>query len=410
MTDGQSERAEKLRAVFLDEIRAVNRGDFNIVAPSELQVEADRTLSGVRMALERVLSDRRTDLVVALGVLASHAAARIDSLPKPVVAPFVTNRGLQDLPYTNGASGKRNLSYISLDVDIQRDLLAFREIVPFTRLGFLLDTAIIEAIPAIQAEVARVARKLDITVTPVPVAASAELALAAIPQDAQGVYVGPLPALSSDEYQRLVTGLIERRLPSFAFEGKADVERGLLVGVAPALEMLRVARRVALNARRILLGEDAAMLPVAFARAEGLTLNMRTAHAIGFSPNWRLLTRAELLHDEPEAAGRPLSLASAVSEAVELNLSIRVARANVAAGRQNIRQARSALLPQIGLSGQHVTVEESDAIALPGRAEHTTTGSLTFDLPLYSEPSWANLDVQEQLQVAREKDHEQVRL
>jgi outer membrane protein TolC/ABC-type uncharacterized transport system substrate-binding protein len=410
ITDGPSERGAPLRAVFLNEMREVNRGEFDIQAPAELQVEGDRTLTGVRAALDRVLANPRTDLVVTLGVLASQAAAQRADLPKPVVAPFVADRGLQDLPYKDGASGRHNLSYVSLDVDIRRDLLAFRQIVPFTRLAFLLDGAMTEAMPGIQAQVTRVARELDITVTTVAVAESAVTALAALPADTQAVYVGPLLRLSSEEYQRLIAGLIEHRLPSFAFAGRSDVELGLLVGIAPALQMDRLARRVALNARRILLGEDAARLPVAFARAEGLTLNMRTARAIGFSPGWQLLTRAELLHEEPETTGPPLSLAGAVREAVDLNLDLRIEQAKVAAGRENIRLARSALLPQFGLAGRRVAIEEDDAAAIPGRAERTTSGSLTLDQSLYAEPAWANLAVQEQLQAAREQERERVRL
>ena len=408
--DGPSERAAPLRGLFLEEMRAVNRGEFSLLSPPDLVFEADRTLSGVRTALERALADPRTDLVITLGVLGSHAAAQYERLPKPVLAPFIPDPQLQGLPYKDGTSGRKNLSYVNLDVNIGRDLKAFREIVPFTRLAFLLDGAMVDAIPGIREEVMRVAREHGITVTPVAVADAAAPALAAIPKDTQAVYVGPLLRLSSEEYQRLIAGLIERRLPSFAFSGKSDVELGLLVGIAPALDMERLARRVALNARRILLGEDAATLPVAFARQEGITLNMRTARAIGYSPSWQLLTRAELLYDELEPAGSPLSFAAAVREAVEVNLTIRIAQANVTAGKENIRQARSALLPQIGLTGRHTRIEEDDAAAIPGRAERTSTGSVTLDQSLYSEPAWANLEVQKQLQVARESEREQVRL
>lgn len=251
VTDGPSARAAPLRDLFLQEIRAVNRGEFDIQAPADLQLEADRTLAGVRAVLDRVLADPRTDLVVTLGVLGSHAAAQRASLPKPVVAPLVTNHGLQELPYKDGVSGKRNLNYVSLDVDIQRDLMALRKIVPFERLALLLDGAISEAIPGVQAEVARVARELGITVTPVAVADTAAAALAAIPKDTQAVYVGPMPRLSPDEYQRLVAGLIERRLPSFAFEGKSDVERGLLLATIarsmPQFALLMILVVVPLN-------------------------------------------------------------------------------------------------------------------------------------------------------------------
>lgn len=408
--DGPSERADAIRKLFLQEIRTVNRGEFDIRAPVDLQIKADWTFTGVRAALEQVLKDKRTDVVVTLGVLASHAAAHQSSLPRPVVAPFVADRKVQDIPYKDGASGKANLSYVSLDVDIPRDIKVFHEIVPFTRLAFLLDDAFVRALPGIGKEVARAAGDLGVTVIDVAVEGSAAQTLNAIPRDTQAVYVGPLPRLYSQEYAKLVAGLNEHRLPSFAFYGKSDVERGLLLAAAPALEMERVARRVALNVRRILLGEEPARIPVAFARGEGLTINMRTARAIGFSPNWRLLTSAELLYEEEEVKGEPLTFAAAVQQAVEVNLNLRIAQVNVSAGKENIRRAKSSLLPQLNLTGQHVAIEEDDAQAIPGRAERTTSGSLTLNQLLYSEPAWANLDVQKQLQSSRELQRDQVKL
>ncbi len=410
ITDGSSARVESLRALFLKEMRAVNHGEFDLLAPPELQLTADRTLKGVNAALDKVLANPRTDLVITLGILASHAAAMRKRLPKPVIAPLISNHDLQDLPYKQGSSGRRNLSYVSLDINIQRDLAAFREIVPFTRLAFLIDGAIASAMPGIRREVMRVARELKIEITTVTVAAAAGKALAGIPGSAEAVYVGPMPALSAPEYEILVNGLIERRLPSFAVEGKSDVMRGILVGIAPAIEMNRLARRVALNTRRILLGEGADSLPVAFARAEGLTLNMRTARAIGFSPAWQLLTRAELLYEEPEPSGPPLSLVDAVKEALERNLSLRLAQSNVKASKENIRQARSSLLPQLGLNMQRFSIEEDDASATPGRSEHTTQGSLQLDQVIYSEPAMANLAIQKHLHNAREREHDRIRL
>lgn len=408
--DGPSERIDPMGKLFLEEIRIVNRGEFEIIAPDDLRIKADWTLAGARGALEKVLTDQRTDIVVTLGVLASHAAAHRPILPKPVVATFIAESKLQDIPYSNGVSGKTNFSYINVDVDIQRDLNAFHEIVSFSRLAFLLDEAFVQTVPGLNREVVRAARDMNGAVTQIGVKDDAEVALQAIPDDTEGVYVGPLPRLSSEEYAKLVAGLIERRLPSFAFYGKSDVERGILFAAAPALEMDRLARRVALNVRRILLGEEPAGIPVAFARGEGLTINMRTARAIGYSPGWKLLTTAALLYEEEQAQGEPLSFAIAVKQAVELNSSVRVAEANVNAGRINRRRAKSSLLPQLNLAGQYLEIGDDDAQAIPGRFERTTSGALSLNQLLYSEPAWANLDVQKQLQVALELERDQIKL
>ena len=107
VTDGPSDRAAPLRALFLEELRAVNRGEFDIQAPADLQIEGDRTLAGVRVVLDRVLADPRTDLVIALGVLASQAAAQRADLPKPVLAPFVASRGFRNCRIATAPAAKR---------------------------------------------------------------------------------------------------------------------------------------------------------------------------------------------------------------------------------------------------------------------------------------------------------------
>ncbi|MGD9169166.1 MAG: hypothetical protein PVI97_03785, partial [Candidatus Thiodiazotropha sp.] len=96
VADGSSERVTSVRTLFLEEMQAVNRGEFDLQAPADLQLDADRTLAGVRATLDKVLTDPRTDIVVTLGALGSHIAAQRVSLPKPTVAPFISNHGIQD--------------------------------------------------------------------------------------------------------------------------------------------------------------------------------------------------------------------------------------------------------------------------------------------------------------------------
>ncbi len=51
---------------------------------------------------------------VRCSALASQHAAELDSLEKPVVAPFVLDTDLQSLPREEGASGVANLNYVIL--------------------------------------------------------------------------------------------------------------------------------------------------------------------------------------------------------------------------------------------------------------------------------------------------------
>lgn len=85
---------------------------------------------------------------------------------------------------------------------------------------------------------------------------------------------------------------------------------GILAGLGLDFDLTKLARRTALNIQRILLGEAAADPPVAFTRRRRLTINMRTARAIGVYPTWALMTEAELLQEERADVERKVSLAS----------------------------------------------------------------------------------------------------
>ena len=114
----------------------------------------------------------------------------------------------------------------------------------------------------------------------------------------------PLLRLPPNEFDQLVSELIKRRLPSFSLVGRQEVERGLLASASPVTDSERLARRVAINMHRVLLGEDAGQLEVTFSEGERLTINMATARAIDVWPSFRVLTEAELINEEQKSIPR----------------------------------------------------------------------------------------------------------
>jgi hypothetical protein len=169
----------------------------------------------------------------------------------------------------------------------------------------------VESIPWLEKKFRRIAQENTIDIHIVPVQLSADQALAAVPADTDAVYLFPLAELTPGEFRKLLYGLILRKLPSFSLLGGEDVEAGVLASAAPKSEISRLTRRIALNVQRILLGEKASTLRVAFPVGEKLTINMATGRAIGFYPSWSALTEAELLNEQVERVERKLSLESA---------------------------------------------------------------------------------------------------
>ncbi len=411
VSDGPSDRHGPLLQLFRDEILTLLRDDFDASMPSAKYLEADWTLAGVEAAVERSLADAEVDLVLALGVIASDVAARRADLPKPVVAPIVLDEELQGLPVVGGISGVRNLNYITLPQTTTPDLRVYSEIVPFRRLAILVNAPhhdhILELTRRTEERLAAVGLDAHIIL----VGSNLDSVVAALDQGFDAVYVVPLFQLSTQDFDRLVQALIDRRLPSFSWIGESEVRRGMMAGLKPASFFQRLARRTALNIQRIALGEEAGELEVAFPARQRLTINMATVRAVGVYPPWKVITEAELIDEVRSEADRTVSLLGAARDAVEANLDLAAEARAVAVGAQEVRIAASTLLPQIEVSTVGTVIDEDRAEASFGsQAQRSISGSATFSQLLFSEPAWANLSIQRSIQRSRVLDRERLRL
>jgi outer membrane protein TolC len=409
--DGPPARLPDRTGVAKDEILRVTAGQFDVRFPPEMTVYGNWSYAQVKKAIDKLLADPKVDLLIAGGYMASSYLGRMKNLPKPVIAAVLLDRELQRFPLKDGGSGVKNLSYIDTFISVSRDIKVFHEMVPFHNLAVLGSDLAFEAIPWLEKRFREIANEYTINLTVVKVDRSADEALAALPPETDAVYVMPLAKLSPGEFRKLVYGLILRRLPSFSSLGREDVEAGLLASARPKSDIQRLTRRIALNVQRILLGEKASTLKVAFPLGEKLTINMATGRAIGFYPSWSTLTEAELLNEQVERVERRLSLQSAVREAIAANLDLAAQNRNVAAGEQVVNQARSSLLPQVDLDAQGAMIDDDRAESSRGLTpERSLTGSVTATQLLYDEDSWSNFSVEKRLQTSREEQRNTVEL
>ncbi len=410
VTDGPYERHLDLLDLFRSEAIELLSIDFDVRLPEDKLREGDWTLAGVEGAVEQQLSDPDVDVVLTLGALSSHVAAQRRDLAKPVVTPIVIDADLQALPREGGGSGVPNLNYVALPRG--RDILAFQEIVPFRRVALLVNGPLAQAIPQLAENARAATQAIGLEPVVIPVDFSVDSVLAALEDESvEAVYVLPQLQLAVADWENLVQGLIDLRLPSFSWFGRREVVDGILAGRRPDRFWQRLARRVALNIQSILLGEEPSSLQVAFAEQERLTINMATARAIGTYPPWKVITEAELIAEEERPAARRLTLESAVREAVEVNLDLAAQERFVAAGAQDVNAARSILLPQIDVGADWRLVDKNRAEnSLGSQPERLFSGSATLTQVIFSEPAWANLSAQGSLQRAREQERETVRL
>ncbi len=392
------------------EVAELTAGEFEVQFPVEKTLQADWTIQEIRKAIHRLFTDPGVDLVITLGSISSNEVCHRVELPKPVIAPYIIDVNFQRLPIKDGRSGITNLNYISVPAAFKRDIQIFKDIVSFKKLAVLINQYLLDAFPGLDQCCKATLEELDLEVKIIGVANSIEKALAQLPVDVEAVYILPLPHFSNDDYSRLAKELINRKLPSFSYAGAERVAQGILAGLNKDV-VNRISRRVALNVQRILLGELAESIPVAISLKQQLTINEATARAIGVSPSWAVITEAEIIGREQRQIDRKLDLHEAVLEAIAANLD-RVAKGlNIVAGRQDVNEARSKLLPSIDVLGTYLVIDKDNAERSFGQqAERTLSGSATATQVVFSEPLWANLSIQKNLQKSREYELEQLKL
>jgi outer membrane protein TolC len=407
VVDGPWERNDLVADLVREEVLTLVGDEFQVRFPEEKMLTADWTEAGVRASLEQLLGDADVDIVLAMGSLASHLACTQPRLPKPVFAPFVLDMDLQQVPSEGVTSGVRNLSYLALPSTVAGELATFQEIAPHRHLAVLANGPFLGAIPTGFGERFRVLDDTGFAVQVIPVGFEIGPALEALEDEVDAVYVAPLLHLAPEEFDALVSGLIERGLPSFSMFGRSDVERGILAGLGQESHFPSLIRRLALHVQQYLLGEDPGDLPVTFTARERLSINLDTARAIGLSPRWDVLAEAERIHEKPGPEPR-LSIKAAVLEALEANLDLSAGEAEVSAGEQEVVEARSLLLPGVDLGAMGLAIDKDRAEAgMGGASEFSGSGSATLTVPLFVEPALAGLAAQRDLQTGREQAQSQ---
>ena len=410
--DGPSDFNAVIVENYKNEITALTDGEFYVNFPPSMIIEADWSVQGVDNVLNTVLYDPRVDIVITPGVLSSINVVRRKQLSKPVLAPWVIDNELTGAPVSEeGTSGVKNLNYLSSASVIKRDFKAFKDIIRFNKFAFLFMPVFPEAIPEIEDIVLTTALSIDSEIVMIPVSEDIDQVIKSIPADVEAVYITPLFLLDDVKFNKLVNGLIERKLPSFSLMGRIEVEKGLLLGLNPKQDVSRQARRIALNVQSILLGQDAGSISIRFPRQQQLTLNMKTARAIGYSPRWEVLTEADLLYEEKEHKDNFITLAQAVNESLRNNLDLLATERSVSAGAAEVWRAISVLLPQSNIAFTASRIDEDRARASMGnQAEKSTTGSVDVNQILFSESAFSNVSVQRNLQKSREYNRDEVRL
>jgi len=375
-----------------------------IALPESKQLVAEWSRKSVLENYAALVNDPAVDIIVAAGPLCSAVLVQEESFPKPLILIGILDYELQQIPLAaDKSSGRHNLTYILETRDFLADLDNFYEIYPYRKLAFLADEKLLGLLPEVKGWLSRYAAEQGSDLEILSYGGDIDLLLEKLDlSDAfDAVFIGGLFALKDSDKQRLIDHVNKLGLPSYAFLGIEDVRRGVLAGASPETNWQKVGRRIALNIEQIIDGRDPAELKTLLEFSSHLTINMKTAKQIDFSPNWNTLAQAELTAVGDYAAERKIDLRTTIEEALQANLNLDIERKTLALAVENVFLTRAQLLPSLSAGIGLTRIDDEHAGV--AQAEQTTTASLTLSQLLYSDSAWANLAARKyQAESARE--------
>ncbi len=393
MYDGPLAREFVDLSLIQQEIQAIVGNEFDVVFPPAFRVNGDWTAQGISQQLDKLLRDPQVDMIITLGVVSSHLASQIPDITKPIIAPYIVDVTLQDIPYEDNASGKKNFVYTRYVSSVSDDLERFHNLVGFKHLAILVDELPVKVIPSLAGTVKRASNDFGFDITLITGITDIKEITDKIPSEADAVLVAPMLRVNNQDIRSLSEYFIENKLPSFSFLGIQELDLGLMATISGRdSDQVIFARRIATNVYRILLGTPASQLNVDFYQSDRLSINMQTARAIGVSPRWVDLEDAELLYDNVVSNARVLTLSEAMARALEANVDLQASQVDIDIAENDIGIARSSLLPQLNANTSYETIDQ-DRANPQSFAENSGDAGIQASQTIYSDDQWANLTI-----------------
>ncbi|MFC2084448.1 TolC family protein [Bacteroidota bacterium] len=411
LLDGAWEENENVISQIKHEIDELLYGEVQIIFPVDKTIICDWDLKKMESSLNFLLEDPETDIIITAGEIVSYLAIFKDELNKPVIAPFAANASLRDVPLKDGASGVKNLNYISFTSSLKSQIPMLKRLTNFSKAALLLNELYFSELGDNKLGLTTALNLGGVELVPITVNRETKKPNSNIPEDVDAVISLPLFYLSKTDLSSLVSRLQSPERPFFSIFDTRTLYQGALAGTTPKEFFPRISRRIALNLQRILLGEEPGEIGVNFMVEDEFVINIEAAKELLIYPDWSVFNESIMINDDKEVIERKISLFDVLKEAIEANLDLYAKRLEVESGKQNVNRARSFLLPQLEVSATGLLLDKKMAENSFGQqAERTLAGSASFSQLIFSEKAWANLNISTLQQNILAHEREQLEL
>lgn len=367
------------------ELNNILGAEFNVLFPIEKQLTSKWSVAVARQGYSRLIGDKTVDIVLVAGILSCSALTDLTVFKKPVIAVGIIDPELQGVkPTSRNTSGVKNLTYIMFNRSIERDLALFHKVYPFKKVGIAGSGELLRLYKKSSESVAKLMKKLNAEFVLLPVSQSVDDVITSL-GDGDAVYLEYLGRFEGAERQRLIEQLTVKGIPTFG-ASLEDLDQGALAAASPKESMNKVIRRIALNIESALNGEDLSTLPVGLSFEERLSINMKTARAIGFSPGFEILSRAEIINEFSDEGDLVYGLKDVMSKAVRANLDLMIKKSEIDVAEKEVKLARANYFPTLSATAGETVIDEERATLSGGsQAERTLNGKLRLEQLIFSE-------------------------
>ena len=410
LSDGDTEYSRELEKAMKIEITQLLSGDFNVNFPKKLYRNGKWRYSTIAANVNQALRDKRSNMIITMGALSSHYISRKRKYSKPVIATAIIDPNMQKIPYKDGMSGKWNLTYVSAHQTLNEDIDTMIELMPISKISVLIDAVLLQNTPEIGRYINKRFKKKNIKVELIKVGKNVQAALEKISEDTDIVYVTPLFQQTAAQREDIYERLIIRELPSFASAGQDDVELGALFGNSPPTDIKRFIRQISLDVQQIALGSNASEQLVNFSPNPVLSINMKTANEISYTPSWELLSKATIIKSE-QSDSHFFNIGEIMDRAVTHNLSVVASKYQIDLSQADLESAESLYLPQVHLGADAGTLDEDRAKASFGLYTPTNMDVYAqFSQQLWNQEALAQISVNENFLKAQSDATDYVKL
>jgi len=407
IADGEDNIVKEAIECIEKELTALIENRYPITYIDDVFGEYDAKV--IRQKLDTLLREEKVDLIIVVGMMTGLVVLDERDLPKPVILTDVYDIDVFSMPFKDGTSGRKNLTYLATKGKLENDIKTFKELVPFKKLHVLIDREYVDTVK----KVLRDAGDIETEVVFVEYGRTAEETLAELDKEldtenVEAFYLTPSDLFTGGYRHELITGLDARDVRTFSRMGSDVIEEGILAGLVPR-SPTKFARRVALNADRIFRGEKAEDLPVLFKIIEErLVINARTAREIGVSIPFSVMLDAKVLYAF-EGYGEELTWLRAVEEALENNTIFRIRDEEIKVAKENNLLRWADYLPFIEYNLQFNVFDSETAKQAVGLIpKRYLKNRFTLNQLIFSDPALVSIEnSRKQIQIQRLRRHSQ---